>query len=302
MLGGKELVDILLTRRRDDISEKKQKSGAIYRAVQHAVNTGDCGLLDTLDPERKHNASWIYDTYGYQHWVYTLNAAVDEQRLGSFEALLRRSYTPTTLAGLCAARNGQLGHLQVLKKYELNLSRRFAWHLTILQVAVKSKNVDVAKWLLDQGIVIETRSEWRPRFGVEMACFDLLKEEGYSPRTAFQEAVEGGNMQIIELLLDKGADVNVAPSTVRGATALQIACIKGYIGLVKLLISRGANVKASGARFEGRTALEGAAERGRLDTVQFLLDNGCSVHGSFRRQLVPRCGICYEDGARNNRL
>ncbi|GKZ69169.1 hypothetical protein AnigIFM50267_004356 [Aspergillus niger] len=61
--------------------------------------------------------------------------------------------------------------------------------------------------------------------------------DGAGRRTALQHAVNNGNMDLINLLLDHGADVNSAPSEDGGATALQIAAIQGYLGIACKLLT-----------------------------------------------------------------
>ncbi|RDH39067.1 hypothetical protein BDQ94DRAFT_164852 [Aspergillus welwitschiae] len=60
--------------------------------------------------------------------------------------------------------------------------------------------------------------------------------EGAGRRTALQHAVNNGNMDLINFLLDHGADVNSAPSEDGGATALRIAAIQGYLGIACKLL------------------------------------------------------------------
>ncbi len=55
-----------------------------------------------------------------------------------------------------------------------------------------------------------------------------LKSTG---RTALQAACEKGNLELIQLLLDVGADVNASPAEEYGRTALQAACEKGISSL-----------------------------------------------------------------------
>ncbi|KAH9229448.1 hypothetical protein K456DRAFT_1923315, partial [Colletotrichum gloeosporioides 23] len=98
-------------------------------------------------------------------------------------------------------------------------------------------------------------------------------------RSPFQKAVEDGNLEVINLLLESGADVNAPAAKYGGATALQLAAITGRLGIARRLIDLGADVNASAAEEDGRTALEGAAEHGRLDMVQFLLDYGAKAVG-----------------------
>ena len=105
-------------------------------------------------------------------------------------------------------------------------------------------------------------------------------------RTALQMAVESGNLEIIEILLKSGANVNAKPGRYGGATALQLAAIKGFIGITRMLLHRGADVNARRCESCGRTALEGASESGRLDIVQLLLNHGVRTEGKGRRQYI----------------
>ncbi|KAM0084597.1 hypothetical protein ACKRZS_003166 [Fusarium odoratissimum] len=105
-------------------------------------------------------------------------------------------------------------------------------------------------------------------------------------RSPLQMAVEAGNLDIIDLLLQAGAHINAPPSFFSGATALQIAAIQGNLGLAKQLLDLGARINAPGARQCGRTALEGAAEHGRLDMLQLLLHSGALTIGAGKLQFV----------------
>ncbi|GLB10945.1 hypothetical protein AtubIFM57258_007357 [Aspergillus tubingensis] len=63
-------------------------------------------------------------------------------------------------------------------------------------------------------------------FATALRLLDLYKlGKCEGQRTALQHAVNNGNMDLINLLLDHGANVNSAPSEDGGATALQIAAI-----------------------------------------------------------------------------
>jgi ankyrin repeat protein len=82
-----------------------------------------------------------------------------------------------------------------------------------------------------------------------------------------QAAVENGNIQLVEILLNAGGEVNAPPSQKYGITAIQAAVIRGHIRVAQLLLNAGADVNAAPAIWEGRTALEGAAEHGRIDLL-----------------------------------
>jgi ankyrin repeat protein len=100
---------------------------------------------------------------------------------------------------------------------------------------------------------------------------------GNMPHTPLQMASRDGSKEIVELLLEHGAEVNAPPAKEFGATALQFAAIKGLLGIAHLLLEYGADVNAPPAEVGGRTALEGAAEHGRIDMVQLLLNAGANI-------------------------
>jgi len=96
--------------------------------------------------------------------------------------------------------------------------------------------------------------------------------------TALQAAslLEPGpaKMKLVDFLLSRGAEVSADPAVQGGLTALQAAATSGDLQLVEMLLAKGADVNGRAAFEEGRYAIEGAAEYGRLDMVQMLLNAG----------------------------
>ena len=65
-----------------------------------------------------------------------------------------------------------------------------------------------------------------------------------------------GNVELVKMLLDAGADVNAPPAkSYRAKTALQAAAERGNVELVRMLLDAGANVNAPPAADDGRTVL-----------------------------------------------
>ena len=89
-------------------------------------------------------------------------------------------------------------------------------------------------------------------------------------RTPLQQACEVGAIEVVDLFLEKEVDVNEAPALRGGATSLQLCAIKGYCGLAEKLLKLDADVHAHPSEVNGRTALDGAAENGRLDMLMLL--------------------------------
>ena len=105
--------------------------------------------------------------------------------------------------------------------------------------------------------------------------------------TPLQTAVWNGRDDAVALLIEKGADVNVADR--HGNTPLHLAAKGGFLGIAKQLVKAGANVNAktraipggllpsapdgSGRKQEpipARTALQIAADRKHTAVVEFL--------------------------------
>lgn len=135
--------------------------------------------------------------------------------------------------------------------------------VTPLQIAAKDQHIQVVEQMLGTHPDIDIN----------------YLGAGANRRSALQHAVENGNMDLVNLLLRHGANINSNPASDGGATALQIASIRGYLGIARRLIELGAEINAAPARVNGRTALEGAAEHGRIDMIQMLLLGGASVAG-----------------------
>ncbi len=85
--------------------------------------------------------------------------------------------------------------------------------------------------------------------------------------TALDEAATAGNEEVVKMLLDRGADVNI--TDVRGYTALLYAAGSDAMpaGIVKLLLAKGASLEAKG---DGETAAMLAAKRGDSEVARLL--------------------------------
>lgn len=128
----------------------------------------------------------------------------------------------------------------------------------------------------------------------------------YGPNTLLSFAAREGHNQVVQLLLDKGADVNTLEGLALGEAALygqtQIletllgqgaidtndlpryfmralpnACSSGNVSTVRLLLERGADVNARYWNDDGN-ALMAASYEGHDEIVQLLLDHGAEIN------------------------
>ena len=106
---------------------------------------------------------------------------------------------------------------------------------TVLHIAAINGDYQVAKSSIDKGASVHERDYcgWQP----------------------LHEACNYGNLSIVELLLDRGADINdPGGPDCGGMTPLHDATQNGHVEIVKLLIARGASVSQSNK--DGHTPLD----------------------------------------------
>jgi ankyrin repeat protein len=158
---------------------------------------------------------------------------------------------------------------------------------TGLQIACGQGNEKIVRLLLEAGSEINMSPE--KNHGVRILIRSQQEAQSlpktfaiarYNGRTALQAASERGHLNIVKLLLERGAEVNAPPSPVAGRTALQAAARGGFGAIVHLLLSMGAQVNAPSARYKGITALQGACLQGNLEIVELLLRSGADVQAS----------------------
>jgi ankyrin repeat protein len=158
---------------------------------------------------------------------------------------------------------------------------------TPLQLAVVRGSREVVALLLAKG----ADTEWRDSFGctalhyaVEVRARDLVKlllghgadvnaptTRGSSiGATALMGSAHAGDLEIMKVLLDLGAQIEQADQ--HGFTALMVAAGDGQVDAAKLLLERGAKLEA--ADQEGTTVFLRAAKSGQLEMVKFLLERG----------------------------
>ncbi|KAJ3300680.1 hypothetical protein HK104_007581 [Borealophlyctis nickersoniae] len=99
---------------------------------------------------------------------------------------------------------------------------------------------------------------------------------------ALRTAVTCGHVELVRLLMDHGANLDVL-----GTEALRTSAMYGRLEMVRLLLEKGVD-----ARNNGR-ALSDAARNGHAEVVQMLLENGADVHADQEGPLMYATGKGY---------
>jgi ankyrin repeat protein len=124
--------------------------------------------------------------------------------------------------------------------------------------AVKTRNADVVRALLDQGASVNAKDK--------------------NGTTALDSAAIKGKVDVVRLLLDRGADVSAKNNF--GWTPLICAVMFGKVDIARLLLDKGAGVNAKDNN--GFTALRWAAREGHADIARLLLNKGADVNAKDR--------------------
>jgi ankyrin repeat protein len=144
-------------------------------------------------------------------------------------------------------RGNMIQILQLLTRYGANANGRITLSGSFhLENAVKNKQpIAVIQFLLDSG-----------------ADPNLSTYKIYLP---LRVAYENSDMQVVNLLLDRGAN---------GAELLINLGIRGDNEFIRRLISRGVQIRSE----QGAIALRFAALKGHFDTVKLLVENGVNIN------------------------
>ncbi|KAF9875475.1 hypothetical protein CkaCkLH20_06856 [Colletotrichum karsti] len=126
-------------------------------------------------------------------------------------------------------------------------------------------------------------------------------------RTALMSASEKLSAKTVQLLIDRGADVNFASAK---GTPLMSAARAGRMETILLLLENHADINLGASN--GETPLISAVKRGREDVVRLLIDRGADVNGkgghrtplhhAVRKHDNKIAGLLIEHGARLDAL
>lgn len=162
--------------------------------------------------------------------------------------------------------------------------------LTALHLAAMKDHTEIARLLITRGADLhalddEQRSPLtfaaqrgnaeivRILLDLEVQVNDTLGAE------ALRSAAANGHFEVVELLLDRGADVRLVHHDDQ-VTPLHVAAKMGNLDVVKLLLERGANINAQAK--DGSMPLHRAAFSGYRDIVSLLLDSGALIDATAR--------------------
>ena len=194
---------------------------------------------------------------------------------------------------ICAVCEGRLERVrELISSYGLSYSQAWAEGYVLLCDAVDNKHTEVAKLLLTNGSKVNSKNKKRTdtplHFAVRNGDIEIVKmllDRGADVDainlynvTPLHIAVESKKVEIVELLLNHGACVNARDCN--SSTPLLLAAKDGSEEIVKLLLKHGADVNSpyTCTSIEGYTPLCLAVRGGCEKVVKLLLECGANVH------------------------
>lgn len=97
-----------------------------------------------------------------------------------------------------------------------------------------------------------------------------------SDYTPLSLAASGGYVDIIQLLLNNGAEINSRTGSKLGISPLMLSAMNGHVAATMLLLDSGSDINAQ-IETNRNTALTLACFQGRVEVVRILVQYGANV-------------------------
>ena len=211
------------------------------------------------------------------------------------------------------AENGSRETLELLLEWGADITAKTKDGRSVFKVVAERGNEELVEFVLDRGKEGISKEELSMalqsvvRNKGNAGIVDLLLKSGARPDSALHVAVGLGDIDMVRLLLERGADVNFSieggVTALHGAVSggqrelaeflvengadvnrvaddggvpLQMAFDNGYRELFVYLLQKGADINVPGR--DGRRPLHKAAEKGDVDSIIFFVGQGADVN------------------------
>lgn len=178
---------------------------------------------------------------------------------------------------MIAARNGDLAEVNALLEKGVDINEQTSSGSTALMIAAFMGHLDVVKALVNKGADINIKDSsdgtalYRALLWDHSDIFQFLLEKGARDDKALFLAVMQGSTSPVNAMLKNVIDVN-GPRFGKGITLLMAAAQMGHKDIVESLLDKGADVNIQDE--DGRTALMDAVGTRNIAIIQLLMAHG----------------------------
>ncbi len=320
VLGISALAADLRPMNRQIIEAAKNQDGTALRALvkQKAdVNAADVDGMTPLiwaahqndmDAVKLLLASGANAKAANRYEVTALGEAANNGNAEMMVALINAGSDPNATTGegetplMTASRTGATAGVKALlaKGAKVDATDTYRGQ-TALMWAVAENHADVAKLLVDAGANVNARSTFFNFDFRKVAAGGTQAVYSRGGLTPLLFAARQGSLESAKVLLDAGADINLAEPE-NGLTPLLQAIYNDHYDLAAMLVDRKAELK-SGALFMAvemrnldyqgnrpRKTVEGkdAGKMDELTFIKYLLDHGADPNGPMMTKIPPR--------------
>lgn len=184
-----------------------------------------------------------------------------------------------------AAAAGHLEAAQLLLEHGAGLNKKNEYDWTPLEVSKVFNHLDVFQLFIKQGAPTgDLDLIWLIERNADVEVVNMLLDRGIDVNvtnadgwSALEAACTEGCINMVRLLIKRGAEVNRAPIAIVRNPLVQTAT-NGRSDILTVLLANGARTDIEfGGRSVGSIAMHTAAAQGQTAAVQLLLDNGVDI-------------------------
>ncbi|KAH7357840.1 hypothetical protein B0T11DRAFT_354388 [Plectosphaerella cucumerina] len=282
--GQGPIAKLLLEKKADITARGEYLGNALYAASKG-------GLINLMKQFLKDEDQMDVNTKGGL-FGNALQAASAEGHLEAVELLLdngadinlKGGYFGTALQAAVAEDHPEIVALLLRKGADINIQGGdFGNALT---AAIMTKGDELARVLVDMGADMNAQGEYGTPLYVASSkgCIELIElflDKGadvnlcHAKRgTALHIAAINKQVEAAKFLVEKGADVHAQSDDL--GSPLHVASKNGYIELMELFLEKGADINARGG--ESDSALQAAAAENHVEALKFLVEKGANVY------------------------
>jgi ankyrin repeat protein len=119
--------------------------------------------------------------------------------------------------------------------------------------------------------------------GIQVNALVEVPENLYSKYTLLHRASYCGQLDVVRLIVNRGADIYIRD--VNNNTALHLAAASGSVDIIKLLLDKGMSVNLTNTT--GSTPLHISAEFGHLESTKVLFERGAAINNTNKYGNTP---------------